>query len=168
LVPLYAGISYKRLDGKGLQWPCVSAEDPGSKLLYEDGFPNGKAKLLPVDCEPLRGNREKEFPMVLITIHSLFHSGSFSLRAPGLNELCPEGFAELNDIDAHHLRINSGDMVTIKSPRGEIKVKSKITDRTPPGRVLIPYHFDPLMVNLLTDKDQSLTRVRVEKAETLN
>ncbi|KPJ56548.1 MAG: hypothetical protein AMJ42_05190, partial [Deltaproteobacteria bacterium DG_8] len=164
LVPLYAGITYERLGDKGIQWPCVSTESLGSKLLYEDGFPIGKAKLIPVYYEPLGGDSEKEFPMVLITVHSLFHSGSFSLRSPGLNELCPEGFAELNAQDAHHLKINSADMVTIKSPKGEIKVRSKITDRTPPGRVLIPYHFDHLMVNLLTEKDHPLTRISVVKA----
>ena len=164
LVPLYAGITYKRLDDKGLQWPCVSAEDPGNKLLYEDGFPMGKAKLIPADYEPLGNGKDKEFPMFLIMVQSLFHSGSFSLRAPGLNEICPEGFAELNEQDAERLKIASGDMVAIKSPKGEIRVKSKITGRTPSGRVIIPYHFDQLMVNLLTDRKQPLTRIRVEKA----
>lgn len=163
-VPLYAGITYERIDDKGLQWPCISAEDPGSKLLYEDGFPGEKAKFVPISYESLGEDSEKEFPMFLITPPSLFHSGSFSLRAPGLNEICPEGFAELNDLDAERLKINSGDVVTIKSPRGRITVKSKITDRTPLGSVLIPYHFEQLMVNLLTDKDQPLTRVSVEKA----
>ena len=164
LVPLYTGISHERLSDKGLQWPCGSAEDSGSTLLYEDGFPMGKAKLMPVTYEPLGGDNEKKFPMVLITVHSLFHSGSFSLEAPGLQEICPEGFAELNAQDADRLKIHSGDMITVKSPRGEIKVKSKITDRPLPGSVLIPYHFEHLMVNLLTHKDQPLTRIRVEKA----
>ena len=163
LVPLYAGITYERLDGQGLQWPCVSAEDPGSGLLYEDGFPMGKAKLLPVEYNPMGNGKENEFPMLLVTVQSLFHSGSFSLRAPGLNEICPEGFAELNEQDALRLKISSGDTITIKSPKGEIKVKSKVTDRTPPGRVLIPYHFDKLMVNLLTNRNQPLARIRVEK-----
>jgi predicted molibdopterin-dependent oxidoreductase YjgC len=164
LVPLYAGVAYNRLDGEGLQWPCVSAEDPGSRLLYEDGFPMGKAKLLPVEYNPLGNGKGKEFPLVLVTVQSLFHSGSFSLRAPGLNEICPEGFAELNEQDALALKVASGDRITIKSTKGEINVKSKVTGRTPPGRVLIPYHFDNLMVNLLTDRNQPLTRVRVEKA----
>ena len=163
LVPLYAGITYERLDGQGLQWPCVSAEDPGSRLLYEDGFPMGKAKLLPVEYNPIGNGKENEFPMLLVTVQSLFHSGSFSLRAPGLNEICPEGFAELNEQDALRLKISSGDTISIKSPKGEIKVKSKVTDRTPPGRVLIPYHFDKLMVNLLTNRNQPLARIRVEK-----
>jgi formate dehydrogenase alpha subunit len=163
LVPLYAGITYERLNGQGLQWPCVSAEDPGSSLLYEDGFPMGKAKLLPVEYNPIGNGKENEFPMLLVTVQSLFHSGSFSLRAPGLNEICPEGFAELNEQDALRLKISSGDTITIKSPKGEIKVKSKVTGRAPPGRVLIPYHFDKLMVNVLTDRNQPLARIRVEK-----
>lgn len=164
LVPLYAGITYERLGEKGLQWPCVSLEDKGTEVLYEDEFPHGKAILLPVDYVPLRGADQKEFPMVLIMVHSLFHSGSFSLNAPGLMELCPEGYAELNRGDAERLKVTSGELVIIKSPKGEIKVKAKVTERTPPGRVLVPYHFHHLMVNLLTDKDQPLTRVSLKKA----
>ena len=74
------------------------------------------------------------------------------------------GSAELNMEDAKQLHIESGEMITITSSRGAITLPSKITERTPPGRVLVPYHFDQLKVNVLTDTDNPLTPVSVKKA----
>ena len=69
----------------------------------------------------------------------------------------------MNLRDAEQLSIASGDMITITSCKGEITVPSKITGRTPPGRVLVPYHYSELMVNVLTDRDNPLTRVSIKK-----
>jgi anaerobic selenocysteine-containing dehydrogenase len=66
--------------------------------------------------------------------------------------------------DAKQLHIESGEMITITSSRGTITLPSKITERTPPGRVLVAYHFDQLKVNVLTDADHPLTPVSVKKA----
>jgi predicted molibdopterin-dependent oxidoreductase YjgC len=55
-------------------------------------------------------------------------------------------------------------MITITSPKGAITVPFNITERTPPGRVIVPYHYNELKVNLLTDMDNPLTPVSVKKA----
>ena len=45
LIPVYAGMDYDRLEGKGLQWPCLDKDHPGTAYLYADGkFADGKAK----------------------------------------------------------------------------------------------------------------------------
>ena len=164
LSPYYAGISYERLGGKGLQWPCVSTNDPGSTFLYEEGFPAGNARFQPVEDLLSEAKGSSEFPFMLVTVQSLCHSGSFSLWSQTLEELSQEGNAELNMEDAKQLHIESGEMITITSSRGTITLPSKITERTPPGRVLVPYHFDQLKVNVLTDADNPLTPVSVKKA----
>jgi len=41
LTPQYAGISYERIAGVGLQWPCPHPDHPGSKYLYEGRFLRG-------------------------------------------------------------------------------------------------------------------------------
>jgi predicted molibdopterin-dependent oxidoreductase YjgC len=163
LVPLYTDITYDRLNGKGLQWPCTSRQDSGSAFLYHDGFPLGKASLKPVESSLSEDKLTTEYPFLLVTVQSLCHSGSFSLWAHGLCELDGKGSAELNVKDAKQLAIVSGDMITITSYKGEITVPSKITARTPPGRVLVPYHYSELMVNVLTDRDNALTRVSIKK-----
>ncbi|KML35783.1 formate dehydrogenase subunit alpha, partial [Cytobacillus firmus] len=54
LMPLYAGVTYDRLEGyNSLQWP-VAEDGTDTPLLYTDGFPfpDGKARLYPVDWTP--------------------------------------------------------------------------------------------------------------------
>jgi formate dehydrogenase alpha subunit len=164
LVFPYAGITYGRLGEKGLQWPCTSTNDPGSRFLYEDGFPAGSATFKPVEDHLSEDKSTSEFPYTLVTVQSLCHSGSFSLRSQGLGDLSQERCAELNAGDAKQLKVEAGNMIMITSSKGAITVPSKITDRTPPGRIVVPYHFDELKVNLLTDMDNPLTPVSVKKA----
>jgi formate dehydrogenase alpha subunit len=164
LVVPYAGIDYGRLGEKGLQWPCASTNDPGSRFLYEDGFPAGRASFKPVEDRFSEDQGSSDFPYRLVTVQSLCHSGSFSLWSQGLKELSQEKGAELNTGDAKQLQVESGDMITITSSKGAITVPSKITGRTPPGRIIVPYHFDELKANLLTDMDNPLTPVSVKKA----
>ncbi|MGB9589662.1 MAG: formate dehydrogenase subunit alpha, partial [Candidatus Hydrothermia bacterium] len=49
-MPIYAGISYRRLESGGLQWPCPSPDHPGTPYLHKDGVfrrPGGKGKFHP-------------------------------------------------------------------------------------------------------------------------
>jgi len=48
LTPQYSGISYERIAGVGLQWPCPHPEHPGSKYLYEGRFLRGLGLFTPV------------------------------------------------------------------------------------------------------------------------
>ncbi|CAG0961435.1 partial formate dehydrogenase (NADP+) alpha subunit, partial [Anaerolineae bacterium] len=52
LVPAYAGITYDRLDGDGLQWHVPTRDHPGTPFLFEKEFPRGKAKFHALVYEP--------------------------------------------------------------------------------------------------------------------
>ncbi len=41
--PLMAGISYPRIDRRGIAWPCPNARHPGTSRLYAEGFQNTPA-----------------------------------------------------------------------------------------------------------------------------
>ncbi len=41
--PLMAGISYPRIDHRGIAWPCPNARHPGTPRLYAEGFRNTRA-----------------------------------------------------------------------------------------------------------------------------
>ncbi len=50
LAPLFAGITYSRIEGDGIQWPCPDEGHPGTKALHEGGrFTRGKGLFIP--CE---------------------------------------------------------------------------------------------------------------------
>ena len=44
LTPSYAGMTYERLGIDGLQWPCPTADHPGTKFLHRDKFTRGLGK----------------------------------------------------------------------------------------------------------------------------
>ncbi|MFH1114100.1 MAG: molybdopterin-dependent oxidoreductase [Pseudomonadota bacterium] len=162
LVQVYAGISYGRLDSRGLVWPCVDAEDPGKELLYEGGFPGGKARLVPAPA--LKDVPGDGLPMYLIPAILKFHSGSMSEQSASLVEVCPAGTAEMNFKDLKALGVKDGDTVNITSGNGaSMKVKAKWSRRAVEGSVIVPYHFSALKLNTFTEWDQPAVKVKVEK-----
>ncbi len=68
----FAGISHERIDAEGgLQWPCPTADHPGTPTLHMDGPMRGKALLTPVHYRPSAELPDVEFPLVLSTGRTL-------------------------------------------------------------------------------------------------
>jgi formate dehydrogenase major subunit len=72
-----------------------------------------------------------EFPYVLMTSSIAEHwcAGSTTRNVPWLNELFPEPVVELPEKLAGELTIKSGDLVKVRSARGEVTVKAVVTKR---------------------------------------
>lgn len=152
LVPIYGGISYARLEHQGIQWPCPTPDHPGTPYLHKDRFPRGKGKFHVVEHRDPAELPDKEFPFLLTTGRNLwqYHSRTMTGRVPGLAELSPEAYAEINPADAAALGIRDGAKVRITSRRGSIVVVAKVTETVPKGVVFIPFHFGEQAANLLT------------------
>jgi predicted molibdopterin-dependent oxidoreductase YjgC len=74
LAPLFAGVSYDRLDmPEGLQWPVPSTAHPGTSLMHEQSFPKGRARFIPVEYLPPGEAPSESYPLVLITGRILQH-----------------------------------------------------------------------------------------------
>jgi len=65
--------------------------------------------------------------------------------------LMPCELVEISPADAEELQIKDGEEVHVISRRGEVKVKTKITDTTPPGIVAMTFHFAESPTNVLTN-----------------
>ncbi len=154
LTPSYGGISYKRLEKEGgLQWPCPDAAHPGTKFLHKDKFAGGKGKFQPVQYRPPAEEPDAEYPFRLTTGRMLYHyhTGSMTRKSVGLDEICKEGYIEINPQDAEFLGIKENDLVTVSSRRGKIEIKAKLTDIVARGVVFIPFHFAESAANVLTN-----------------
>jgi formate dehydrogenase alpha subunit len=166
LVPLYGGISYARLDSPatpaGLQWPCPSTDHPGTPVLYSDGFPGGKGKLLPAGYEEIGGEAEPAF--TLITGPTKFDSGSLAARSPGLARLQGETVVLVHPADARALGLAKDQRVHLESGNGKISAKVSLSTLTAPGVLFIPGHIGENGGNQLTRWDLGITRVKLEKA----
>lgn len=152
LTPSYGGISHERLEQGGLQWPCPTAEHPGTPILHTQQFTRGKGLFCAIEFRPPVEDVDDEFPFVLSTGRMLFHwhGGTMSRRSPGLNDIAPSAEVEMNPADAERLGIGDGDWVRVASRRGELVAEVKITRRSPVGMVFMTFHFAEAAVNLLT------------------
>ncbi len=155
LTPIYAGISYERLDkGEIVSWPCPSKDHPGTRFLHKDAFTRGKGQFLVVDFKEPAELPDAEYPFILTTGRLMFqfHTGTMTRRIPRLERELPTGYVEINPKDAKKLSISQGDMVKVQSRRGEIRIRALVTEEILPGVVFIPFHFAECAANVLTSR----------------
>ena len=175
LTPAYAGISYKRLEAGGLQWPCPNEEHPGTVYLHKDRFAKGLGTFFAIDHKDPAEMPDAEYPLYLTTGRLLYqyHSGTMSRRAPGLVEKAPECQVELAATDAAKYGIANGDQVHLKTRRGKITAKAQISAKAVPGTVFLPFHFAEASANKLTNAaldpvskipEYKVCAVQIEKA----
>jgi formate dehydrogenase alpha subunit len=152
LTPAYAGISYERLEKGGIQWPCPTAEHPGTPILHTLQFNRGKGKFVQLSYKPSMELTDAEYPLILTTERSLFqyHTGTMSRKVKGLNKFKGQEQVEINPADAFKLGINDGDKVKVTSRRGEVVAAARITDITPPGVITMSFHFAESPTNAVT------------------
>ena len=176
LTPSYGGISFNRLENGGLQWPCPTADHPGTPVLHAYVFSTrgSRGKFIPLQYKPPLELPDKDYPLTLTTGRSLYqyHTGTMTRKVAGLNILRGEELVEINPQDASALQITSGDIVRVTSRRGEVRARAKVTESSPPGVVFMTFHFAESPTNLLTNPgldpsskipELKVCTVRVEK-----
>jgi formate dehydrogenase alpha subunit len=153
LWPAIAGITYRRLDVGGIQWPCPSEGHPGTQFLYKEGFPKGKVSFSPVGYCPPAEVTDAEYPFVLTTGRNLFqyHSGSMTRKVKPIEDHAGEPYVEISPGDGESLGVRSGDKIRIASRRGEIEIRVKLTRRISEGTVFIPMHYREAAANVITN-----------------
>jgi len=153
VVPAMAGITYARLEGDGIQWPCPDENHPGTPILFKNGFPIGRAKFTPVAWQGPSELPDGVYPMVLSTgrVLAQYHTGTMSRRSPILEDVDKGPYAEINPEDAERLGISTGETVRAVSRRGHITIPALVTDRVGRGLVFIPFHYREAAANLLTN-----------------
>jgi len=127
LLPRYQGVR----DGE--QWP------KGTTYLYSNGFPIGKAKLVPL--EEKRSQPQPEgYPFQLIQRPSLFQSGLLSSKSEALNKVSEKPYLEMHPDDAQALSIEEGEFIQITTQnRKTMGMKVQLTSRLTPGVITAPY-----------------------------
>ncbi len=154
-MPQCAGISFDRLNGLGIQWPCPDKAHPGTRTLHKEKFTRGKGLFKPVEYIPPRELPDKEYPFTLTTGRMLthYHTGTMTRRSAGTNEHVKEGYVEISPEDANRLNIKNGEKIRVSSRRGIIDIKAKVTTMVSPGIVFIPFHFKEAAANVLTSRE---------------
>jgi formate dehydrogenase major subunit len=154
LTPLFAGVSYDRLEGyKSLQWP-VAADGTDEPLLYTErfAFPDGKARLFPLAMSTPTDLADEEFDLHLNNGRMLehFHEGNLTYRSDGIREKVPDTFVEVSPELAKARDIQSGTWVQLFSRYGKVRVRALVTGRVTGKELYMPMNSSESPVNLLT------------------
>ena len=177
LTPSYGGITYDRLQGDGLQWPCPNTEHPGTKFLHQGRFTRGKGLFSAIEYKPAAEIADEEYPFQLTTgrVHVHYHTGTMTRNSPSLEREISECFLEMHPEDAAEMKVTDGDRVVIASRRGSVSSRVKLTDSAGRKTVFMPFHFLESRANILTNPafdpiakipEFKVCAVRVEKMGT--
>ena len=158
LTPLFAGVSYERLEGyRSLQWP-VAADGTDTPLLYTERFEfdDGKARLFPLEWIEPANQPNEEYDLHLNNGRMLehFHAGNMTYASSGIKEKVPSTFVEVGPQLAEERGVETGDWVRLISPRGSVRVQALVSDRVHGNELYMPMNSRTEPVNLLTSSDK--------------
>lgn len=155
---MYGGISYERLEKEySIHYPCPTEDHPGTLIMHERFHNQGsivkKSPFVPVDfTEPLE-LPDDEYPFTLTTgrrYESYNTHSQTRYYAPGVKVKQTEETVDIHPDDALALGIIDGEVVQVRSRRGELTVKAKITEMVVPGLVFMSFHWSETPTNVLT------------------
>jgi formate dehydrogenase major subunit len=150
------GITWERLQrDSSVTYPCLSASDPGEPMVFKQHVdtPDGRIHLVPADIIPANERPDADYPFVLITGRQLehWHTGSMTRRSAVLDALEPTATASLCGADLQALGLAPGDVMTVRSRRGQVTLHVRQDDGTPSGAVFIPFAYNEAAANLMTN-----------------
>jgi len=153
VTPSYCGINYNRIKVKGLHWPCTGTDHPGTPCLHMDQFTCGLGVFHAINYRPPAEVPDDAYPLFLTTGRLLYHyhTGTMTMKTPGLNERAPACFVEISPEDAAGYGVGEGDMLRVRSRRGEIEAAAKVSETAVKGTVFIPFHYAAAAANRLTN-----------------
>jgi predicted molibdopterin-dependent oxidoreductase YjgC len=156
LSPMHAGMSYARLEeNRGLQWPCLTEEDPGAQFLHgrlwEDPIQGPPAPFSVTPHSPPVEALDDEFPIRLTTGRRLesYNTGAQTnlYRSP----LHRGETLDLSPEDAAELELANGEIALVRSRRGSVRAPVRIDRSLRRGLAFMTFHFpEQVETNVLT------------------
>jgi formate dehydrogenase major subunit len=154
LTPMFAGVTYERLEGyKTLQWP-VAKDGTDSPYLFKDSFPfpDGKAKFYPLEWIPPSEDAGTEFDLHLNNGRVLehFEQGAMTLKVAGIKRMTPLNWVEVSPELAAERGLESGTKVEVESRWGLLRARVLVSDRVQGKELYMPMNSVEEPVNRLT------------------
>jgi predicted molibdopterin-dependent oxidoreductase YjgC len=156
LAPMFAGMSYARLEqAGGLQWPCYDEHHPGESFLHSrlwkeprEGPP---APFSVVEHDPPLERPDAEYPFTLTTGRRL-DSYNTGVQTAGYKSPLRRGESlDMSPEDAQRLGLVDGAPVRVTSRRGSVVAPIHLDRSLRPGLVFMTLHFqDEVTTNVLT------------------
>jgi formate dehydrogenase major subunit len=173
--PAGHGITYARLDGAGIQWPCPDESHPGTERLHTTAFASGeRAALRTIEFMPTPEHASFEYPLLLNTGRSLyqFNAGTMTMRTPNRG-LRPTDLLDMSPEDASRIGLRSGDRVRIRSRYGEATLPLNVDESIAAGQLFATFSDAATRLNFVIGSrldthtgtpEYKVTAVQVERA----
>jgi len=156
-MPSIAGMTWQRLDQEeSLAYPLENEGDPGTPVIFIDGFPTKSGKGLFVPAEYIHADElpDREYPLVFVTGRQLehWHTGSMTRHATRLNAIEPDPVVEIHPQQLEKMGMAPGDVITVESRRGRITAYARADIGIPAGAVFMAFCYNEASANLLTNE----------------
>jgi anaerobic selenocysteine-containing dehydrogenase len=104
--------------------------------------PAGRAVIKAAEYSPPTEIPDTQYPFMLTTGRVVYHwhTRTKTARSPELNAAEPDVFVEISSDDAAALGIGEGDLVNIRSRRGEVRAKARFAGLVR-GHLFLPFHY---------------------------
>jgi len=159
---------------RGLRWPVVQqadgtwretrfrfleTDDPYVKRgagiqFYHSVTKDDRAQIWYAPYEVPPEMPDVEFPFWLATGRVLehWHTGTMTMRVPQLRNAVPQSYVEMHPADAAEKGLKNGDLVKLRTRRGELELPLWVSGRghPPRGSVFVPFFDERLPINDLT------------------
>ena len=147
-------ISWERLlKEEAVCYPAKSKNKPGEEIIFYDGFPTKDGKpLVPSNLIPPNETIDEKYPLILTTGRLLehWHTGIMTRHAKHLNVQEPRAIVSMHPDDIKKLGFSKGQLVKVKTRRGEIVLNIRLDNDLKPGMIFIPFCFNEAPANILT------------------
>lgn len=153
---MYGGMPYERLDREySLQYPCPSEDHPGTKTMHTEFYDESEktAPFTPVSYTAPLEQPDDEYPFTLTTgrRYEPYNTNTQTKYYPdNLKRKQTEETVDMHPFNAGKLKVESGDWVIVRSRRGQVKVKVKVTEQVQPDLVFMSFHWAEVPTNSLT------------------
>ncbi len=146
-----SGLNYTVLREQGsVQWPYRSGQPQASARLFTDQqfyTPSGRAIIHPVAATFRSEAPDDDFPFILTTgrIRDQWHTMTKTGKVSKLNQHTPQAYLEVHPQDAAALGVREGNLLTVKSRRGTVRVAAQLSTGIRPGVVFLPMHWGKIL-----------------------
>jgi len=179
LTPTFKNVSFERLDNEGsMQWPVTDEAPNGTPIMHIDKFVRGKGLFVVTEFVPTEEKVTPKFPLILTTgrILSQYNVGAQTRRTEN-NVWHSEDILEIHPHDAEERGIKDGELIKLKSRKGETTLHAKVSERMQPGVVYTTFHMPESGANVVTTEfsdwatncpEYKVTAVQVEHATQMS
>jgi predicted molibdopterin-dependent oxidoreductase YjgC len=152
LSPIYAGLDWDRIDKGEYQWPVPEKGHPGTPILHEGAFRNGRGLFKTIRYRDPAEILSAQFPVWLTTGRRLqaYHTRTQTGRSQGIDYLLAEERLEVHPEDITAWGLEDGGLCRLSSARGTIEIRAEANTRSPRGTVFASFSFNDVPINILT------------------